>query len=89
MRAPLAHALAHAFAACAALALAACASAPLEPLHLTRPVVLLGEVHDNLAQHALRLQARARRWRWSSSIATSSRPSTACWRRARGPTPMR
>lgn len=36
-------------------ALAACASAP--PLQLRQPVVLLGEVHDNAAQHALRLDA--------------------------------
>ena len=35
------------------LALAGCAS----PLVFTRPVVLLGEVHDNAAQHAMRLRA--------------------------------
>ena len=35
------------------LALGGCAS----PLAFTRPVVLLGEVHDNAAQHALRLRA--------------------------------
>jgi len=39
----------------AVLVLAACAAAP--PLQLRQPVVLLGEVHDNAAQHALRLQA--------------------------------
>lgn len=38
-----------------ALLLTACASTP--PLTLQRPVVLLGEVHDNAAQHALRLAA--------------------------------
>ncbi|HSQ73050.1 MAG TPA: ChaN family lipoprotein [Rubrivivax sp.] len=35
-----------------------CASAPPGPeLRLEQPVVLLGEVHDNAVQHALRLQA--------------------------------
>ncbi|MDP1647525.1 MAG: ChaN family lipoprotein [Rubrivivax sp.] len=44
--------------ACALVALlAACAHAPAQTLRLERPVVLLGEVHDNAAQHALRLQA--------------------------------
>jgi uncharacterized iron-regulated protein len=38
--------------ACVAL-LGGCAT----PLAFTRPVVLLGEVHDNAAQHALRLRA--------------------------------
>lgn len=38
------------------LLLAGCA-APLPPLTLQRPVVLLGEVHDNAAGHALRLRA--------------------------------
>ncbi len=42
-------------AALGALLLAACASAP--SLLLDKPVVLLGEVHDNAAQHALRLEA--------------------------------
>jgi uncharacterized iron-regulated protein len=37
------------------IVLGACASAPALQLH--RPVVLLGEVHDNAGQHALRLQA--------------------------------
>jgi hypothetical protein len=62
---------------------------------LNKPVVLLGEVHDNAAQHALRLRAfeacwppaRARRWRWSSLTATAKPTSTAPWRRHRGPTP--
>jgi uncharacterized iron-regulated protein len=36
------------------LLLAACAS---PPLRFQQPIVLLGEVHDNAAQHALRLQA--------------------------------
>ena len=44
-----------AFVALATLLMAACASAP--PLTLQQPVVLLGEVHDNAAQHALRLAA--------------------------------
>ena len=39
----------------AAVLCAACAHAP--GLQLRQPVVLLGEVHDNAAQHALRLQA--------------------------------
>ncbi|MFX5385568.1 ChaN family lipoprotein, partial [Acinetobacter baumannii] len=38
------------------MALAACATAA-PPLQLREPVVLLGEVHDNAAQHALRLEA--------------------------------
>ena len=41
--------------ATAALLAAACAGAPT--LKLERPVVLLGEVHDNAQQHALRLAA--------------------------------
>ena len=41
-----------------AFALAACASAAPE-LTLREPIVLLGEVHDNAAQHALRLHALA------------------------------
>jgi uncharacterized iron-regulated protein len=44
--------------ACGVLALlGACANPPPQTLRLERPVVLLGEVHDNAAQHALRLQA--------------------------------
>jgi uncharacterized iron-regulated protein len=44
----------------AILALAGCSALGLRPtttLRLERPVVLLGEVHDNAGQHALRLQA--------------------------------
>ena len=37
--------------------LAACAAPANAPLQLRQPVVLLGEVHDNAAQHALRLEA--------------------------------
>jgi uncharacterized iron-regulated protein len=37
--------------------LTACAQPAAEPLRFTRPVVLLGEVHDNAEQHRLRLQA--------------------------------
>lgn len=46
-------------AALAALLAAACSSPPVqtEKLVLAQPVVLLGEVHDNAAQHALRLRA--------------------------------
>lgn len=43
--------------AVAAFALAACAAVPEGPLRLQQPLVLLGEVHDNAAQHALRLEA--------------------------------
>ena len=38
-------------------ALAGCTTSSPPPLTLRQPVVLLGEVHDNAAQHALRLQA--------------------------------
>jgi uncharacterized iron-regulated protein len=46
-------------AALAALLAAACSSPPVqtEKLVFAQPVVLLGEVHDNAAQHALRLRA--------------------------------
>ncbi len=54
----------------ATLFLAACASMPAA-LHFDRPLVLLGEVHDNAAQHALRLQA-FRAW-----LATGARPVLA------------
>lgn len=40
-----------------AAALAACGTTTAPPLTLRLPVVLLGEVHDNAAQHALRLAA--------------------------------
>ena len=44
--------------ACAVLALlGGCAHPPPQTLRFEHPVVLLGEVHDNAAQHALRLQA--------------------------------
>ena len=32
-------------------------AAPPSPLRFTQPLVLLGEVHDNATQHALRLDA--------------------------------
>lgn len=54
-------------AACALLA--ACAQAPT--LTLNQPVVLLGEVHDNAAQHALRLQA------FRALLARGARPALA------------
>lgn len=41
----------------AALLVAACASPPPDTLDFAKPVVLLGEVHDNAAQLALRLRA--------------------------------
>jgi uncharacterized iron-regulated protein len=37
-----------------------CSTGSPPPLTLRQPVVLLGEVHDNAAQHALRLQALTR-----------------------------
>jgi uncharacterized iron-regulated protein len=55
----------------AAGVLAACSTPPPAPLHLNRPVVLLGEVHDNAAQHALRLAA------WRELLATGARPVLA------------
>lgn len=57
--------------AVAAFALAACVAAPDAPLRLRQPVVLLGEVHDNAAQHALRLQA------FKDLLATGARPALA------------
>ena len=54
------------------LALAGCASAPKAPdLTLRAPVVLLGEVHDNAAQHALRLRA------FEALLASGARPALA------------
>jgi len=53
----------------ALLLLTACAAAP--PLQLRQPVVLLGEVHDNAAQHALRLQA------FKALLDGSARPALA------------
>jgi uncharacterized iron-regulated protein len=56
----------------AAWLLAACAAPPPPtPLRFTQPVVLLGEVHDNAAQHALRLEA-FRAW-----LAGGARPALA------------
>jgi uncharacterized iron-regulated protein len=59
-------------ALCLVFGLAGCthepASAPLA-LRLRQPVTLLGEVHDNAAQHALRLQA-LQAW-----LATGARPA--------------
>jgi len=49
--------------------LAACAHAPTPVLRFEQPVVLLGEVHDNAAQHALRLQA------YEASLAGGARPA--------------
>lgn len=49
--------------------LTACAHAPPAALRFERPVVLLGEVHDNAAQHALRLQA------FEAWLATGARPA--------------
>lgn len=58
-----------------ALALAACATPPRpdspNALVLDQPVVLLGEVHDNAAQHALRLRA------FEALLATGARPVLA------------
>jgi uncharacterized iron-regulated protein len=55
----------------AALALAGCAATvpPSSELVLRQPVVLLGEVHDNAAQHTLRLRALEAR------LATGARPA--------------
>lgn len=49
---------------------AGCATVPPPPeLRLQQPVVLLGEVHDNAVQHALRLQA------FEALLATGARPA--------------
>lgn len=55
----------------ALVALAAgCATSPAPPeLRLQQPVVLLGEVHDNAVQHALRLRA------FESLLASGARPA--------------
>lgn len=68
-------------ASAVALLLAACATrgGPADgmqptaaaPLQFTRPVVLLGEVHDNAAQHALRLAA------FKAWLDTGARPALA------------
>lgn len=42
---------------CAVALLASCGHAPPQDFRFEQPVVLLGEVHDNAAQHALRLRA--------------------------------
>jgi uncharacterized iron-regulated protein len=55
------------------MTLVACASAPPLPpaLHFDRPIVLLGEVHDNAEQHALRLRA------FKALLASGARPALA------------
>jgi len=59
-------------AALLALTLSACATTPLPPsLVLDKPLVLLGEVHDNAEQHALRLRA------FEALLATGARPTLA------------
>jgi len=55
----------------AAAATAGCGTVPAGPPRLARPVVLLGEVHDNAQQHALRLQA------FADLLATGARPVLA------------
>jgi uncharacterized iron-regulated protein len=60
------------FLACAlALVVAACSTPNVAPLRLQGPVVLLGEVHDNAAQHRLRAAALA------ELLATGARPALA------------
>ncbi len=59
-------------AACLAACLAACASAVVPAQSIAQPlprVLLLGEVHDNEAQHALRLQM------FKDLLATGARPA--------------
>lgn len=65
-------------ALCAAAALAACSTPvqqppppPQPPLALRLPVVLLGEVHDNAAQHTLRAEA------FAALLASGARPVLA------------
>lgn len=56
----------------AALLLVGCAGTPpAQELTLHKPVVLLGEVHDNAAQHALRLRA------FEALLASGARPALA------------
>ncbi len=59
--------------ALALMTIVACAGAPPLPpaLRLDRPIVLLGEVHDNAEQHALRLRA------FQALLATGARPALA------------
>ncbi|KPF48268.1 hypothetical protein IP87_17710 [beta proteobacterium AAP121] len=60
------------FAAAVVSGLAACSTPTTErPLALRLPVVLLGEVHDNAAQHALRAEA------FSALLARGARPVLA------------
>ena len=67
----------HATVLCALAALSACSSTlpldalPLDALPLTQPVLLLGEVHDNAAQHAERLRVFER------LLSTGARPALA------------
>jgi len=49
--------------------LAACVHVPPASLRFSRPVILLGEVHDNAVQHALRLQA------FEDWLSTGARPA--------------
>jgi uncharacterized iron-regulated protein len=49
----------------------AAASALNAPLHFNQPLILLGEVHDNAAQHALRLHA------FEALLAGGARPTLA------------
>jgi uncharacterized iron-regulated protein len=59
-----------ALGACGALLLAGCAAPRSEaPLRFTKPLVLLGEVHDHPQQHALRLAALR------EHLATGARPA--------------
>ena len=61
-----------ALASMLALMLAACSTTPAAPaLKLRLPVVLLGEVHDNAAQHTLRLAA------FEALLASGARPALA------------
>jgi uncharacterized iron-regulated protein len=55
--------------ALAALLSACAATSPATELRFSQPVVLLGEVHDNAAQHALRLRA------FEASLAAGARPA--------------
>lgn len=68
---PLATLLLNTALLCSAALLSACAAPPAAPasLRFSQPVVLLGEVHDNADQHALRLAA-FREW-----LATGARPA--------------
>lgn len=66
------HGLALALASAALVVLTGCSTpAAAPPLRFTQPVVLLGEVHDNAAQHTLRLAA-FRAW-----IEAGARPALA------------